>query len=101
MGRYTLSEKADNDLSDIWVNHVINGGTIENANALIASFYTSFERLGDFPDMGTRRDYLPPDALAFPHKKRHMIFYEKIVEGVEIVQVLPAGMDFESYFAEE
>ena len=101
MGRYTLSRKADDDLSNIWVQRIINGGTIENANALIEGFYATFERLGDFPDMGTRRDYLPPDALAFPHKKRHMIFYEKIVEGVEIVQVLPADMDFWAYFAEE
>ena len=100
MGRYTLSRKADEDLTDIWANYVIGGGTIENANALLESFYTAFEQLGDFPDMGAPRNYLPPDALALPHNKKYMIFYEKIVEGVEIVQVLPAGIDFDSYFDE-
>jgi len=30
-----------------------------------------------------------------------MIFYEKIVEGVEIVQVLPSDIDFYTFFADK
>lgn len=100
MGRYVISDKAAADLTAIWEGHIRRGGTVENANRLVDGLLATFETLGDQPDAGTPRDYLPPDALAFPHGK-HMIFYEKVVEGVEIVQVLFGGMNFERYFTSD
>lgn len=101
MGRYVISDKAAADLTEIWTGHIRRGGTAENANLLIDGLLASFANLGDFPDIGTSRDYLPKDALALPHNKTHMIFYEKIVEGVEIVQVLPSDIDFYTFFADK
>ncbi|CAN5883506.1 hypothetical protein BH24DEI2_BH24DEI2_03350 [soil metagenome] len=73
---------------------------MESANRLIDGFLATFEDLGDFPDIGGGRDYLPPDALAFPHNN-HTLYYEKVVESVEIVQVLFGGMDLHAHFAEQ
>ena len=100
MGKYYITDKAASDLSNIWDGHVERGGTVENANRLIAELLESLQTLADFPDLGSRRDYLQAGTLALPHGK-HMIFYSKSSGGVDILQILFGGMDLEAYFSEE
>ncbi|CAN5832914.1 hypothetical protein BH24DEI2_BH24DEI2_02720 [soil metagenome] len=98
MGKYYITNKAAADLANVWDGHVGRGGTAENANRLIAELLESFQTLADFPDLGTKRDYLQVGILAMPNDK-HMIFYSKSSGGVDILQVLFGGMDFQAYFS--
>ena len=100
MGKYYITDKAAADLAKVWDGHVERGGSVENADRLVAGLLQSFQTLADFPDLGRARDYLQTGVLALPHEK-HMIFYSKSNQGVDILQVLFGGMDFEAYFAVE
>lgn len=99
MGRYTISGNAAADLATLWDDYIERGGAETNADRLISSLFENFQNLADFPEIGTRRDYLPAGYLAFPYRD-HMIFYRKSAEGVDILQVLHGGMDLAAYFGE-
>ena len=99
MGRYSIADSAATDLSQLWDGYIERGGSEANANRLVDNLFENFQNLADFPDLGTRRAYLPGGQLAFPHRD-HMIFYRKSANGVDILHVLYGGIDFASYFFE-
>ncbi len=93
-GRYVVSDKAAADLAQIWDGHLERGGSEKSADRLIDELLRIFQNLADFPDIGTRRNYLPEAASALPHKN-YIIHYEKREHGAEITQVLYGRMDLE------
>ena len=99
MARYFVTDSAAADLAQLWQGHIARGGTEANADRLTGGLLRSFQNLADFPDIGTPRDYLTADLLAFPHDN-YMIFYRKRSYGVGIARVLYGGMDLERYFVE-
>ena len=99
MARYFITDPAATDLAQIWQGHVDRGGSEAKADRLIDDLFATFQNLADFPDIGSQREYLPSDVLAFPHD-RNMVFYRKVDYGVDIAHVLSGGMDFEGYFDE-
>lgn len=90
--RYVVSDKAAADLARIWDRYLERGGSEQSADRLIDELLRIFQNLADFPDIGTRRNYLPEAALALPHKS-YIVHYEKREHEVEIVQVLYGRMD--------
>jgi toxin ParE1/3/4 len=99
MGRYTISDNAAADLATLWDSYIDRGGAETNADRLVSRLFETFQNLADFPEIGTRRAYLPAGYLALPYQE-HMIFYRKSEEGVDILQVLYGGMDLVAYFGE-
>jgi toxin ParE1/3/4 len=56
--------------------------------------------LAQFPDMGKKQDYLLQGLRSFPVKP-YIVFYVKIVNGIEILRILHQSRDFESQFESE
>ena len=99
MGRYTITDNAAADLAALWDGFTERGGAEANADRLISRLLETFQNLADFPDMGTRRDYLPAGCLAFPYRD-YMVFYRKSADGVDTLHVFYGGVDLATYFGE-
>lgn len=97
MGVYRISDDAATDLANLTDGMVERGANLDSADRFIDGLLKSFQDLADFPEVGTSRDYLPVEVLAFPHRNQ-MIFYRKTAEGIEIARVLYGGSDLMSYF---
>ena len=99
MGRYFITDPAAADLAQLWQEYVERGGTEASADRLTDKLLSSFQNLADFPDIGTPRDYLTANLLAFPHDD-YMIFYQKRSYGVDIARVLYGAMDLKEFFTQ-
>lgn len=97
MGVYRISDDAAADLTELTDGMVERGANLDSADRFIDGLLKSFQDLADFPEVGTSRDYLPAEVLAFPHRNQ-MIFYRKTAEGIEIARVLYGGIDLTRYF---
>ena len=82
------------------------GWIAEQADPDTAFEYTSkIERytakLANFPDRGTPRDDLVPHMRTIPYRRRTLIAYRVVDEGVEILAIVHGGRDFGRVFEEE
>jgi toxin ParE1/3/4 len=92
--------KARADLLDLynWI--------AEQADPYTAFEYTSkieaqTAKLGNFPELGTPRDDLIPHMRTIPYRRRTMIAYRVLDEGVEILAIVHGGRDLGRVFDEE
>jgi toxin ParE1/3/4 len=71
----------------------------EQRNRYLAKLDHGFHILAERPQRG-----LSCDHIRFGYRKypigRHLVFYRESQEGIEIIRVLHASMDVESYFNE-
>ena len=95
MNNYKLSNKAEQDLEDIWV-YIARQNQIA-ADKQIAQIINRLPMLAQFPDMGKTRDNLLQGLRSFSIKP-YIIYYSKITDGVEIFRVLHQSRDVESLF---
>lgn len=98
MNRYKLSQLAEQDLEDIWV--YITGQNPLASDKQIAQILDRLPMLAQFPDMGKKQDGLLKELRSFPIKP-YIVFYVKIVDGIEILRILHQSRDFESQFESE
>lgn len=96
MAGYILTREADADLESIWDYSETNWGR-KQARKYLTQLEKRFIFLAKRPDMGRSRYDIPGSPLSF-HEGRHVIFYRKAKEGVEIIRVLHDSMDFARHF---
>jgi len=99
-GGYVLSREAGHDLAEIedytarrWGDH--------QAERYVTELFQAFGALADNPDLGRRRDDVPPPYLVYA-VGRHLIVYQHQADGerVEILNVLHPAMDIRARLAE-
>lgn len=66
MNRYRLSQRAEQDLEDIWI-YVAQKDEVA-ADLLLAKILNKFPMLAQFPEMGYARDEITQGIRCFPIK---------------------------------
>lgn len=93
MNRYRLSQRAEQDLEDIWV-YVAQSNEVA-ADIQIAKLLDKLPMLAKFPTIGTQRDELFAGLRSFPVKP-YVIFYSYTRDFIEIVRILHQSRDIEN-----
>lgn len=94
---YSLSRQAQQDIRDIAA--FIRQKNPTAARQFIHAFIEQCRTLGQFPDMGRKRDELVPSLRSFPLNS-YLIFYRPIPNGIEIARVVSGYRDLENLFSE-
>lgn len=92
---FRLVPEAEAELDDIWLYVARESGTVETANRLIDTITQRFWLLGQYPQIGRRRDHdLRPGLRSFALGE-YVIFYR--VEGADalILHVMRGSRDIE------
>lgn len=95
MANYTLSDRAEHDLEEIFEHSFVEFG-LEQASRYYQGLKGVMELLGDSPAIGTRVDEARTGMLRHPHK-RHVIYYRQRNGGVRIIRILHASMQPERH----
>jgi len=92
MGNYYLTNKAVQDLSDIW-NYTCLKWSENQADKYYGLLIDSFQEIADNPELGKNYDGIA--SLLFGiHTNRHIIFYRKMnIDKIEITRILHDSMD--------
>lgn len=95
MAKYHLSNKAVEDLSDIW-NYTCNTWSEKQADKYYTILLDFCRELSLLPDKGKKYDEVSLDLLG--HKaNQHIIFYRMISRNeIEIVRILHGRMDIKN-----
>jgi toxin ParE1/3/4 len=88
---YVLSNKADSDLTDIYIYSYKTFGEAK-ADAYFLSLRDRLQALADDPGLGRPASYIRQNLFWYRHA-RHMIFYVPEKTGVFIVRILHDAMD--------
>lgn len=88
MSRVVLSERARNDLEEIW--HYIATDNVEAADSLVAGIEARFRVLADSPQLGRARDDIAAGFRYFPVGS-YLILYRIQTDEIGIVRVLHAA----------
>ncbi len=91
MARYVISPAGRQDLIDIWTE--IATDNLDAAERLLARFEAAFERLAEFPRMGSARPDLVDLPVRFWTLGNYLIIYRAESSPIEIVRVLNAYRD--------
>ncbi|KIT15328.1 type II toxin-antitoxin system RelE/ParE family toxin [Jannaschia aquimarina] len=86
--RWTLTQRAEGDLADIW-RFGVRKWSIEQADRYQDAILDVLDMLGRHPGIAPRRDHLLPGLRAFPHAS-HVIFYRATDPdrgGIEILRI--------------
>jgi toxin ParE1/3/4 len=97
---YCLLPSAEAELDDIWLYVARASGSIEIANRLIDAITDRLFLLGQYPQMGRRRDHdVRPGLRSFPAGE-YVIIYR--VEGADslILHVIRGSRDIEGLLSE-
>lgn len=98
MNRYTLSNKAEEDISGIYDYSVINHGETQ-AEAYLVALHESLLILAENPDSGSSAMDVRKNYLQFP-VHRHMVFYKKADDGIFVVRVLHQQMKYTMHLSD-
>jgi toxin ParE1/3/4 len=95
MGIVHRTPAAVEDLIGIW--SFIDKHSTEAADRMLDCIEAAYERLGDFPEGGRRRDDLLSGLRSLP-VGRYIIFYRRTEDGIEVVRVLHGARDLPRLF---
>jgi toxin ParE1/3/4 len=95
MAKFELTRAADRDLADIYIYSHAQFGE-RQADDYLNGLESCFARLAEMTDLGRSIEHIRAGYYRFSHA-RHVIFYNKIAEGVRIVRVLHVAMDPERH----
>jgi len=98
MGSFRLSEKAEEDLLDIWL--YIAEDSQQAATRVIKSINNKFQLLAKNPKLGTARPDIRPE-MRFTVVGSYLILYKEIAGGVEVVRVLHGARNLYAIFDTE
>lgn len=90
MPKYTLTQAADNDLSDIYAYTFREFGETQ-ADTYFALLEESLTRLAENPQLGADVGALRSGYRRFVHK-RHTVYYRELKSGTRVVRILGPGM---------
>ena len=90
MKRFRLSRAAENDLRGIWSKGLRDWGAAQ-ADTYLRALDECFHLLGEYPNLGHRRDDIGSGYYSFP-KGEHHIYYRREAEGLFVVRVRPQRM---------
>jgi toxin ParE1/3/4 len=93
MRRVLRRPKAEQDLSDIY--DWIADDSTANADAYIERLVAAIRLLADMPRMGSCRLPRFPTVRSFSVGS-HLIFYQPVEDGIEVVRVIHGARDWES-----
>jgi toxin ParE1/3/4 len=96
VNHFRLSRLAEQDLEDIWVYLTQQDQLL--ADKQIAQILDRFPMLSQFPDMGKQRDDILKGLRSFPVKP-YVIFYNKILDRIEVVRVLHQSRNIENWLS--
>jgi len=99
MGNYHLTNKAIEDLSDIW-NYTVDTWSERQADLYYEMLIGFCRHLADNPKFGKNYDEIAEDLYGFRANK-HVIFYRIISQNeIEIVRILHGSMDLKNRIRE-
>jgi toxin ParE1/3/4 len=85
-----LSEPAEGDLADIWVE--IARDQIENADRFLDQLKERMKQLAEQPLMGRERPEIAKQIRSFPHGE-YLVLYRQSATGVDIARVVHGRRD--------
>lgn len=97
MGQVKKSHQAEQDLIDIWL-YIADDNPVE-ADKMLDKIATRFEKLADFPHVGTVIEELAKvwtelEVRYFPVEKYLIIYSVDDAEQVEIIRVFNSSLDY-------
>lgn len=87
---------AEEDLMKIW-DYLAETQSEEQAEAYLLKLELQLELLLSQPYMGRSAEELRPQLRRFPFQQ-HVVFYQPIAQGIEIIRVLHGSQDVERNF---
>jgi toxin ParE1/3/4 len=95
MAKYTLTNKAVEDLSSIW-EYTYEAWSESQADNYYELLTNSFGKIVQNPELGKHYTEIDPAILGF-HVGKHIIFYRLVNSGdIAIVRILHQQMDLKS-----
>ena len=95
MAKYRITNKAIQDLEDIW-NYTVETWSEKQADLYYEMLISFFKYIADNPACGKSYDEISDDLSGFVAKK-HVIFYKLASHGeIEIVRILHGSMDLKT-----
>lgn len=100
MARYKLTNKAVEDLTQIW-NYTFNKWSENQADTYYYMLLDNCKELAYNPDLGKKYSVVTQNLLGFK-AGRHLIFYRRIEENeIEITRILHEQMDLKNRIKEK
>lgn len=84
MARFTVSRKANRDLTDIWKYIAVD--SVQHADRWLARIYQLFALLGTEPLLGVTSDHIHPGTRKFPIGN-YIVYYRVKGKSVYILHV--------------
>jgi len=99
MGKYYLTNKAVDDLSNIW-NYTFNKWSERQADNYYSMLIESFQSIANKPDLGKNYEGIVTSLFGI-HSNRHIVFY-RIIHSceIEITRILHESMDLKKRILE-
>ena len=94
-GRFVLTPRAQNDLDEIW-DYTADRWGLDQAEAYTRQLWMHIQTIADRPALGRECPEIRPGYLRFPSGS-HILFYRFTSEGIDIVRILHARMDYEQH----
>lgn len=96
MAKFYLTNKAVEDLSDIW-NYTVETWSENQAEIYYSLLVDSFQELANKPSLGKSYEVVERNVLGFK-TGQHVIFYQIVSkQEIEIVRVLHGMMDMKNH----
>ena len=95
MKQFIISQKAKQDLQEIW--DYIGRESPEAADAVINTIVDKFTTIAQFPQMGRSREELAPYIRSFS-TGNYVIFYYAVEKRIEVARVLYGARDIRRFF---
>lgn len=95
MAKYYLTDKAIQDLSEIW-EYTYEEWSEKQANKYYKSLSESFQEVANHPDFGKHYDEVQKELLGF--KSNHHIIFFRIIspKEIEVIRILHERTDLKS-----
>ncbi|BDX07137.1 type II toxin-antitoxin system RelE/ParE family toxin [Planctobacterium marinum] len=97
MNRYILSNKAEEDIADIY-EYSANTHSDIQAEAYLVALHEALSMLAESPNLGTSAEDIRANYFQFPVQK-HMVFYKKINDNILVVRVLHQQIKYAMHFS--
>ncbi len=98
MAKYFLTNKAVDDLSNIW-NYTYNVWSEKQADKYYNQLIDYCQDISENPKLGKRYDEIDSNILGYK-ANQHIIFYRIKQQDIEIVRILHGKMDLKSKMRE-
>ena len=98
MNKYTLSNKAEEDISVIY-DYSANIHGVTQAEAYLVALHEALVILAENPSIGTSAEDIRKNYLQLP-VHRHMVFYKKVDDGIFVIRVLHQQMKYSMHLCD-